>query len=359
MIRIILEYPSEFFLNHQDRMDFHPPFDTLFFMKRFQSIILVFLSLGSLFSQSPETYTVCTWNIQNWGVTDRFVGGHFEKAAMKPEEEMKSVVSILKRIDPDILGVSEILRHPQDLYLKLLRDRLKSAGLNYPHLATVHGSDPRIQCAIFSRYPILEHYPHDDLRFEVTHQSKEGLRERNSQTLLRGLLHVRIQIRPDYDLQLMQVHLKSKRVDPTLVSDSPDEDGDDFVRRQEALLTKNAMSRVLAENPKANLLLMGDLNDTPRSKTVKTLIGSKGAELRTFDLWLRDWLGDWWTHYYIPENRYERLDYMVASEGLMRDWIKEKSYLYRSKEGDSAEYNTYTPSDHRPLVAVFRASNQR
>ncbi|MES2307782.1 MAG: endonuclease/exonuclease/phosphatase family protein [Verrucomicrobiota bacterium] len=322
-------------------------------------LALLTLTFVTLFSQGSETYTVCTWNIENWGITDRFIGGHFEKSAMKPENEIQSVISILQRIHPDILGVSEILQHPQNIYFKLLQERLKAAGLHYPYSATVCGSDSRIQCAIFSQYPILEQYPHDDLQYEVLRQSKEKTVERTSQTLLRGLLHVRIQIRPDYELQLMQVHLKSKRPDPTLVSDSPDERGDDFVRRQEALLIKNTMNRILLENPKTNLLLMGDLNDTPRSKAVKTLIGPKTAEARTFDLWLRDWLGDWWTHYYLPENQYERIDYMIASEGLIRDWIKEKSYLYRSKEGDSDTYNTYTPSDHRPLVSVFRASNQR
>lgn len=322
-------------------------------------LFLLLLSIPALFSQSPGTYSVCTWNLQNWGVTDRFVGGHFEKEAMKPEEEIRSVLAILKRIHPDILGVSEILRDPDDRYLKLLQNRLQSAGLLYPHFATIQGSDPRIQCAVFSRFPIVEQLAHENLHIEITHQQKGSPRERSSQGLLRGLLHLRIQIAPDYELQLMQVHLKSKRPDPTLLSDSPDETGDDFLRRQEALLIKNTMNQILSAKPETNLLLMGDLNDTIRSKSVKTLIGTAANQVQTYDLWLQDWLGDWWTHFYFPDKAYSRIDYMIASEGLMRDWIKEKSYLYRSKEGDGEEYNTYTASDHRPLVAIFRSSNKR
>ncbi len=322
-------------------------------------ICLVYLTVLSLSAQLPETYTVCTWNIENWGITDRFVSGRFEKEAMKPEAEMKSVLSILKRINPDILGVSEILRHSQERYLRLFQERLKNEGLDYPHFATVHGSDSRIQCAIFSRFPILEQFPHSDLQLEVTHRSKGGQSEKSSQGLLRGLLHLRIQVAPDYELQLMQVHLKSKRRDPTLLSDSPEESGEDYVRRQEALLIKNTMNRILIGQPEANLLLMGDLNDSPRSKAVKTLIGTSKNESSTYDLWLQDWLGDWWTHFYFPEKSYSRIDYMIASEGLMRDWIKEKSYIYRSQEKDSDLYLTYSASDHRPLVAVFRTSNKR
>lgn len=322
-------------------------------------LFFLFLHSVTLFSQSSESYSVCTWNIQNWGVTDRFVNGRFEKEAMKPEEEMKSILTILKRIHPDILGVSEILRDPQDRYLKLLQERLKKVGLDYPYFATVHGSDLRIQCAVFSRFPILEQYSHSSLQFEVTHQSKEGSRERSPQGLLRGLLHLRIQITPDYELQLMQVHLKSKRPDPSLLSDSPNETGDDYVRRQEALLIKNTLNRLLVAQPEANLLLMGDLNDTPRSKAVKTIIGTKGSEIPTYDLWLQDWLGDWWTHFYFPDKSYSRIDYMIASEGLMRDWIKEKSFIYRSKEGDPESYLSTSASDHRPLVAFFRSSDKR
>jgi endonuclease/exonuclease/phosphatase family metal-dependent hydrolase len=321
-------------------------------------ILLGFLFL-TVSAHTSETYTVCTWNIENWGITDRFVGGRFEKEAMKPEIEMNSILSILKRINPDILGVSEILRDPKDKYLKLFQSRLKNEGLDYPYFATVHGSDSRIQCALFSRFPILEQYSHSDLQLEVTHQSKEGLRETSSQGLLRGLLHLRIQITPDYELQLMQVHLKSKRPDPTMIANSGEEKAEDYVRRQEALLIKNTMNRILINQPETNLLLMGDLNDTPRSKAVKTLIGTSKNESTTYDLWLQDWLGDWWTHFYFPEKSYSRIDYMIASEGLIRDWIKEKSYLYRSKEGDSELFLTYTASDHRPLVAVFRSSAKR
>lgn len=45
---------------------------------------------------------------------------------------------------------------------------------------------------------------------------------------------------------------------------------------------------------------------------------------------------------------------MIVSQGLMKDWIKEKSYIYRSRENDPREYNVSNASDHRPLVSVFK-----
>lgn len=321
-------------------------------------LFLLFLLTLSLSSQRVEEYKVCTWNIQNWGITDRFVEGRFQADAMKPESEIKSVLAILKRIQPDILGVSEILQSPQDQFLKHFENQLKNSGFDFPYMATVRGSDTRIQCALFSKFPITQQLNHDNLQFEVTRKKDNQQREKSIQGLLRGLLHVKIQVTPHYSLEVMQVHLKSKRPDPTLESDTPDEDGDDFVRRQESILIKNAMNRVLEANPQTNLLLMGDLNDGSRSKTFKNIVGPKNADHRTFDLWLQDGFGDWWTHFYFPDKKYERIDYMVVSQGLMKDWIKEKSYIYRSRENDSGEYNVSNASDHRPLVSVFKKNDR-
>lgn len=328
-------------------------------MTPFSKVLYCFtLFLASLYAGENREFTVCTWNIQNWGVTDRFIEGRFQPEAMKPDSEIKSVISILQKINPDILGVSEILQSPEDQYLKHFSLQLKNAGLNFPFVATVHGSDTRIQCALFSKFPITQQFSHENLQFEVTRKTETKERKKSQQGILRGLLHVNIQITPQYNLQVMQIHLKSKRPDPTLESDSLEEDGDDFVRRQESVLIKNAMNRVLESNPQTNLLVMGDLNDNSRSKAFKTIVGPKNAEHRTFDLWLQDYFGDWWTHFYFPEKKYERIDYMIVSQGLMKDWIKEKSSIYRSRESDPRECNTYHASDHRPLISVFKSNDR-
>ena len=44
---------------------------------------------------------------------------------------------------------------------------------------------------------------------------------------------------------------------------------------------------------------------------------------------------------------------MVVSKKLFSEWNSRKSYIYRQNQNDAPEYNTYVPSDHRPLVAVF------
>jgi endonuclease/exonuclease/phosphatase family metal-dependent hydrolase len=300
-----------------------------------------------------ETYTVCHWNVENFGITDRFIENKRVKAAMKPESEINAMLNILGRIKPDILGVCEILQDPKDQYVKLLRQRLKEKGLDYPYLSTAKGEDPRIQCVLLSRFPIVKEEPITEESFKTTIQKKDGTKSEEERRPSRAILNTLIQVNDKTALRVFYCHLKSKRAYPEIVSDEKDETGDSFVRRHEALILKNASLRALEANPNEKQIIMGDFNDTPKSRAVQTIFGRKDASVRMFDLWLKDYFGDMWTHYYVPENEYSRIDYMVASQSLFETWVPDKSYLYRCNQADGAEFSHYSASDHRPLVAVF------
>ncbi|NJK90914.1 MAG: hypothetical protein HC904_03185 [Blastochloris sp.] len=310
--------------------------------------------LTALGQENVKEVTVCFWNVQNFGVTDRFIEGRPQKAAMKPDSEIKSMVAILGRIKPDILGVCEILQAPEDEYVKLFIKTLKDAGLDYPHQATVVGEDKRIQTLFLSRFPFASVEPLNTETFEASQtDAKTKVVTKLQLKVGRGINNVVIQVTPEFRMRTMMVHLKSKRPYPELDQSNPGEPGDSFVRRNEALILKNAMNRYLAEKPEEPLLVMGDFNDTIRSRALQTVLGPKDASVRIFDLWLTDYFGDWWTHFYIPDKSYERIDYMFVSEPLFRRLVKEKSLVYRGNQTDPAQFNSYAASDHRALVAVF------
>jgi endonuclease/exonuclease/phosphatase family metal-dependent hydrolase len=317
----------------------------------------VFLFLFSVFASAGEDVskvTICSWNVQNFGVTDRFIDGKPQKAAMKPDSEIESMQVILGRINPDILAASEILQAPDDIYLKLFRKKLGEAGLNFPYMATVKGGDDRIQTVLFSRFPIVSEEPLNTETFTATELDKNTKQTNKIQMRVgRGFINAVIQVTPDFRIRAMVAHLKSKRAYPEFDAASPGETGEAFVRRNEALILKNAMNRILAANPGEPLIVLGDFNDTYRSRAVQTVLGPKDATVRIFDLWLTDYFGDWWTHFYLPDKSYERIDYMFVSQPLFNRFVKEKSYLFRPNKNDPPKFNTYNASDHRPLVAVF------
>jgi endonuclease/exonuclease/phosphatase family metal-dependent hydrolase len=316
--------------------------------------LVIFFGTHALPAAEPEAFTVCWWNVQNFGVTDRFINNRYVADAMKPESEMKAVVAILKKINPDILVLGEILRDPEDKYVKLFPEVLRKGGLDFPHATTALGEDPRIQMLIISKYPFAEtkHFTEDS--FPQTLKSKSGEQVSSTRKVGRAFLNAKVQITPTLAVQVMTAHLKSKRPAPEIASDTAGEEGDDYIRRNEALILRGHMTRFMEANPAAPLLVLGDLNDAIKSPAIKTILGPKDAQHRVRDLWLKDYLGDWWTHFFTPEFSYARIDYMIANEPLFKHYVPAQSYVYRSREGEPPELNHYNASDHRPLVATFK-----
>lgn len=325
---------------------------------RLRLLTACLLTLGILTAApaaSRDTYSVAVWNVQNYGVTDRFIANQRVASAMKPASEVKTMVAILRRLDADILGLVEIIQHPEDKYIHSIRDLLKKNGLDYPHYTTCRGGDSRIQTLLLSRFPILRAEHVTEATYNTTLKDPNtGALTTTPRRMERGINQAVIQIRPGLELRTLLIHLKSKRAFPGVISDLPNEPGEGFIRRNEALIVRGTLIRALQARPDERILLMGDFNDTIRSRAVSTILGSKSDTHRVFDLWLQDWLGDWWTHFYLPEYEYSRIDYMVASRQLFSEWVRERSFIYRHNQTDGPEWNHANASDHRPLVAVFR-----
>ncbi len=271
----------------------------------------------------PGEFSVATYNLARYTLDDRDRDG--QRNDPKPAAERSAQASLLCRLRPDILAVQEI--GPGVILEGFLRD-LSAHGLDYPHVEHVIRPGSDVGLAILSRFPIVERTP----RLEDIYRIGE-----TNLPVLRGFADVVIEPAPGYRLRLITAHLKAKVFHPL---------GQTEMRRNEARLLANHVRKALRGNPAMNLLVVGDLNDSPDSAPLNEILGN--GSTRLVDLRPEDAVGDVWTHQGRGVDIYSRIDYMLASPGLVAEFVRNRSRAVRDPAVAEA-------SDHRPLLAVFAA----
>ncbi len=245
---------------------------------------------------------------------------------------------MVKAMNVDVLAVQEM---GSPAAFAELRAGLEAEGLSYPHTEYVGGADTNLHLAVLSRFPIVARRPHTNESFLLN-----GRRMR----VLRGFLEVDIRAADGYEFTLLTAHLKSKRQ-----SGFADEED---VREQEALLLRQKIDRIIAARPEANIVVLGDLNDFRNARSTRAVLGRGKNTL--VDTRPSEKNGDFrgsasdreggrqitWTHFYAAEDTYARLDYILLSRGMAREWLAEGTFIVTMANWGSA-------SDHRPLVATF------
>ena len=135
------------------------------------------------------------------------------------------------------------------------------------------------------------------------------------------------------------------------------------LREQEAKILREKIDALFHADPNINLVVLGDFNDTKDSKSTRVVIGrGKHALLDTRPA---ERNGDdqpnpnpryeprtiTWTHHYGKEDTYSRIDYIMLSPGMAREWDRQNTFIL-------TQTNWGVGSDHRPIAATFRAVNE-
>jgi endonuclease/exonuclease/phosphatase family metal-dependent hydrolase len=299
-------------------------------------ILLSFCICGSV-SEAAETFRVATYNLENY--LEQPVG---TRPAKSPAGKSK-IRESLRAINAEVVALQEI---GGTTALLELRESLKKDGLDYPHWDLVHGWDTNIQVAVLSKFPIVARRPHTNESFLLF-----GRRFRVS----RGFAEMDIQVNAAYTFTLITTHLKSRR--PVPEADEAE------LRAEEARLLREKIDACLSRNPNMNLVVLGDLNDVKESASTRTVIGRGRAAL--IDTRPAERNGDiepnpnpryeprniTWTHYYGKEDTYSRIDYLLLSRGMAREWDPSGTFVLTLA-------NWGTASDHRPIAARFYAENR-
>lgn len=297
---------------------------------------LVALSFASVL-HAADSFRVATYNLDNY--VDELAGTR----PLKTPEGRTKIRESLRVINADVVALQEM---GGTNALLELRTSLKADGLDYPYWELVSGWDTNIHVAVLSRFPITARRPHISDAFLLF-----GHRFRVS----RGFAEVDIKVNDRYSFTLLTAHLKSRR--PVPEADEAE------LREQEAIILREKIDARLAANPDANLIVLGDLNDTKDTKSTRAIIGRGRKAL--IDTRPSERNGDnqpnpnpryeprniTWTHHYGKEDTYSRIDYILISRGMAREWSKEETYILTLA-------NWGIGSDHRPVVASFFAADK-
>jgi endonuclease/exonuclease/phosphatase family metal-dependent hydrolase len=281
-----------------------------------------------------ETFRVATYNVESY-VDDPSAG-----RAVKSTEAKAKVRESILALKPDVLALEEV---GSVSALEELRGALKTNGLDFPFWELANGHDPAIHVCVLSRFPITARRPHTNDTYLLS-----GRRYWVS----RGFAEADIQVNSNYTFTIIAAHLKSKRTVGA---------GDEAeMRLEEAKILREHIDARLAADPNGNLVVLGDFNDTKDAPSTKTIIGlrshklvdtrpverngdsvpsaSSGHQLRNVT----------WTHHFEKEDLYSRIDYILLSRGMAREWIPEETCVLTMP-------NWGLGSDHRPIIATFEA----
>lgn len=293
---------------------------------------------ASLFGHGAQTFTVASYNVEN------YIDLSGSRPAKPPESKAK-IREILRSLNADVIALQEMGRTHA---LLELRDSLRADGLDYPFWEHATGFDTNIFVAVLSRFPIVSRRSHTNESFLL-----QGRRFRMS----RAIIEIDVQVNPFYQFTLFAAHLKSRRP-------SPDADQEEW-RQEEALILREKFQQRLKNDPKANVVVVGDLNDVKNSKAVRAVLGRKNSPLGLLDTRPAERNGDFhghpqdryaaravtWTHYYAAEDSYSRIDYILLNRGMAREWQPDGTYILTAPDWGRA-------SDHRPIIATFVAQDR-
>ncbi len=265
------------------------------------------------------------YNIENWLDRNRYPGTKATGDGTKPEKAKQAVIKVLAAVKPDILGICEI-GEPADL--ADLQARLKTAGVDLPHVHYTGGADPIRHLALLSRFPITA---------TVKPSKTSYLLNGRTYGMQRGILDATVRVN-GRDYRFLGAHLKSKR--------DVQEGDQEQMRASEAHLLRDHIEGILAAEPATRLIAYGDFNDTKASTVVKTIQGGANRPDSLMPLALGDSHGEAWTQHWAYEDIYSRFDWIMVSKA-MKSGVDVKA----SRVVDEAACED--ASDHRPVMMVL------
>jgi len=295
-------------------------------------ILIIYIFSSTILLFSSDEITIMSYNLWNYFVIEG------PRSKIKRESSKEALVQVIKAIDPDIMLVSEIGGEPA---LNDLLAHLKKVGFKYTFSTVMYGADRTRHIGCIAKFKPKYVRKNYDKTYKIK-SKKTG--KMDKVYVQRGFLHILFDI-DGYKLNIVNAHFKSRL--PHYLYNQTD------MRRSEARLLKYYANEIIKKDPKANILIAGDLNDVYSSSPIITLRGMERKEKnRLYDLKPLDSEGASWTHWWKTHDSYGRIDYLLVSPSLLPEVVFDKLII-----SHISKY-ALKSSDHRPLMMVINTKDR-
>ncbi len=236
---------------------------------------------------------------------------------IKPDKERKALSEVIHDVNPHVMGLVEIESLPT---LTKFRDDYL-ADMGYRHIVLIEGNDQRgIDVALISKFPVVNVKSHKDVTFAIPGVPGPS-------KFSRDVLQATVKAPNGYTFTVFVNHLKSQHGD----------DPADVRRKAEAGALRDIVRSFEQKNPKANYVVLGDLNDIPDSPTLTELVRHPQSP-KLHDV-LAPLAPKDYTYY--PIKYRSRIDYLLLSQGMINEYVPNSAWI---KKGTAA----FQASDHLP-----------
>jgi endonuclease/exonuclease/phosphatase family metal-dependent hydrolase len=278
-----------------------------------------------------DTLKILSWNVEHFidSHDNPYTQNKRENSGERMEDRVSLLVEALKIADADIVVLQEF-EHVQ--FLKQIADDSLS-NMGYQFFADNESINWYMNVVVMSRVPLGIIYGYGAVTTPVEFTDEEtGEKKYQTQSMLNTRLwSIDVLVNNEYSFLLTGVHLKAGRGARN-----------EAMRLGQIKFLKGQYERFLKENPKRNILVVGDFNATPESKEFQFMLDGN-SPVKFIDN--------------LPDNAFThpadapkwRIDYILPNQNMQAELVENsleiKYFFDKEKQRKLA--------DHLPLVAKF------
>ena len=322
-------------------------------MKKTELLLLLLLVLTSCAAQENKQHcAVVFYNVENLFDTvddpatmdDEFTPtGRYRYTHKVYQQKLHNIATVINELDAVLVGLAEI---ENNTVLKDLTAQPELQKYNYKY-AWYNSPDPRgIDVALL----------YNPTRFKVMHTQAISVRMKGLAT--RDILYVKGVL----DGDTVHVHVNHWPSRGEGMKESMPK------RRAAAIIVEKNIRSILAANPKAKIIVMGDLNDNPDDESISKVLGAKNDKTaKLYNPWTGLHQSGKGTSVY--NRKWDHFDQVIISKAFLQGggWQYDKAEIYdaafiRNKGFEDAYplrsfkgyhwNNGY--SDHLPVILHLR-----